>query len=89
MFIYNELETVKSNEIPPYYFALLHHLGGLSQLYYLLSIIFSLNVIQYLYIFNRRHELRHKWMKIIEVLNTDSQSIYYLGLYLVNEEGKM
>ena len=80
MFIYNELETLNSNEIPLYYFGICHHLGGLSQFYYLVCAFISLNVIQYLYIFNRSHELRHKWIKIIEVLNTDSQSIHTLGI---------
>ena len=80
IFIYNKLESLKPNDIPLYYFGIYHHLGGLSQLYYLCSIFAPLNVIQYLYIFNRRHELRHKWMKIIEVLNTDSQSLHNLGL---------
>ena len=80
IFIYFKLGYLKSYEIPLYYFGIYHHLGGLSQFYYLSITFASLNVIQYLYIFNRRHELRHKWMKIIEVLNTDSQSLHNLGL---------
>ena len=80
VFIYYKLGYMKLTEIPLYYFGVYHYLGGLPQFYYLLIIFCAFYSVQYLIIFNRNLKLRSNWFKIIEVLNTDSQSIHILGL---------
>src|ERR1700712_5289199 len=64
VFIYFKLGSLKPEEIPLYYFGIYHQLGGLSQFYYLSVTFCSSYSVQYLYIFNRNHKYREKWIKL-------------------------
>src|SRR5690348_2768883 len=78
--IYHKLGQIKSNRLPLYYFRIFHYLGGLSQLYYLDVLCINVYTFFHIILFNLKHQSRYEWMKLIEVLNTESQSIHLLGL---------
>ena len=84
LFILNKLATLRIDQVPLYYFGVLHYVGGLPQFHYLFIIFCSLYSVQYLIIFNNKQNLRRKWMRIIKVLNTEGQPIHELGLSDIN-----
>ena len=78
--IYRKLGSLKSNDLPLYYFGIFHYYGGLSQLYYAIIVICSSYTIQYLILINRKLDSRQKWRQLIEALNSESPSLNSFGL---------
>src|SRR4051812_46674628 len=78
--IYRKLGSLGSNDLPLYYFGIYQYFGGLTQFYYALAALMATYSLLYIFLFNQMHKSRDKWMKLIEVLNTDSQSLHLIGL---------
>jgi hypothetical protein len=78
------LLVYKKGRIPLYYFDIIQHIGGITEYFYSIALIFTLLSLRIIFILNYSYDKDYEWLDIIKVLN-GSQSSNFLKLYDKNE----